>query len=94
MGWTGGTEVFNAIYPIIKELGGARTEKIVKGTEVLIQTLWNLDWDTEMESTYFGNHEAYIVQAVSNLDSELYQELFGEYMDQYNKELRKRIYGK
>ena len=75
MGWSGGTEIFNSMYPIIYELGTVRTEKIVKAFESLIQELWNQDWDTESDSVYFME-DACVRQAVYNLDPDIIKEFW------------------
>lgn len=80
MGWSGGTSIFNAVYKELEELQKRdeldyyNAKSIIK---VLIQELWNEDWDTEGDSAYFSSDNQLVMDAIYELDPILWD----SYMD-------------
>jgi len=67
MGWTGGTSIFNDVAEVVFLTAIPREDR-KRILKVLIQALWNEDWDTESESTYWRND--LVQEVIHELDPE------------------------
>lgn len=94
MGWSGGTDIFNHMYEEFEKL--RKRDELDEYNElhllkVLIQNLWNLDWDTEDDSVYWNRDHRLVMDALGDLDPELWEVYMDSSLDEsdYINNLRK-----